>query len=72
MKKRYTISVPVEYVFGNLRNGHLEMIIEADNEEEARAEFDPRYADLIVDDWEVYEYGDPMMEDMEVLCVESN
>lgn len=48
------------------------MIIEADNEEEARAEFDPRYADLIVDDWEVYEYGDPMMEDMEVLCVESD
>lgn len=72
MKKRYTISVPVEYVFGHLRYGHLEMIIEADNEEEARAEFDPRYADLIVDDWEVYEYGDPMMEDMEILCVESD
>lgn len=72
MKKRYTISVPVEYVFGHLKYAHLEMIIEADNEEEARAEFDPRYADLIVDDWEVYEYGDPMMEDMEVLCVESD
>lgn len=72
MKKRYTISVPVEYVFGHLRYGHLEMTIEADNEEEARAEFDPRYADLIVDDWEVYEYGDPIMEDMEVLCVESD
>ena len=72
MKKRYTISVPVEYVFGHLRYGHLEMIIEADNEEEARAEFDPRYADLIVDDWEVYEYGDPVMENMEVLCVESD
>ena len=72
MKKGYTISVPVEYVFGNLRDGHLEMIIEADSEEEARAEFDPRYADLIVDDWEVYEYGDPIMEDMEILCVESD
>ena len=72
MKKRYTISVPVGYVFGHLRYAHLEMIIEADNEEEARAEFDPRYADLIVDDWEVYEYGDPIMEDMEILCVESD
>lgn len=72
MKKRYTISVPVEYVMGHLRYGHLEMIIEADNEKEARAEFDPRYADLIVDDWEVDDYGDPIMEDMEVLCVESD
>lgn len=72
MKKRYIISVPVEYVVGHLRDGHLEMIIEADNEEEARAEFDPFYADLIVDDWEVEECGKPMMKDMKVLCVESD
>lgn len=72
MKKRYTISVPVEYVMGRLRYGHLEMIIEADNEEEAKAAFNPRYADLIVDDWEVDDYGDPIMEDMEILCSDND
>lgn len=72
MKKRYTISVPVEYVMGHLRYGHLEMIVEADNAEEARAAFNPRYADLIVDDWEVEDYGDPMMEDMEILCTDND
>ncbi len=68
MKKLYTIIVPVEYVIGHLRYGHLEMIIGADSEEEARAAFDPRYADLVVDDWEVEDCGDPMMQDMEVFC----
>lgn len=68
MKKLYTIIVPVEYVQGYLKYGHLEMTIEADSEEEARAEFNPHFADLVVDEWEVDGYGDPMMEDMEVLC----
>lgn len=72
MKKLYTIIVPVDYVMGHLRYGHLEMTVEAENEEEARADFDPRYADLVVDDWEVEGYGDPMMEDMEIFCADND
>lgn len=63
---KFKINVDVDYVDGYLRYGHKEMIIEANNLEEAKRyldseenkEFFEEASDLIVDDYEVNDYGD--------------
>lgn len=56
--KKYNVVIGCEYVQGHLRYGHLEGVIEATSEEEAKAialaEHD--YFDLIVDDYSVDDY----------------
>ena len=70
MKKLYKISVPLEYIVGYIRYGHLEATIEAESQEEAITLFDPDFAEVIVDDCSIEECGDPILDSMTIECVE--
>lgn len=56
--KKYNVIIGCEYVQGHLRYGHLEGVIEATSEEEAKAIAlaMPEYLDLVVDDYRVDDY----------------
>lgn len=59
-KKQYEINVPVEYVIGHYKEGHLQTTIEADNEEEALAiakSRDEESFELIVDEEDLEDIG---------------
>jgi hypothetical protein len=60
--KRFKISVPLDYISGHLRAGHLEYEVVAETLEEAiklaMEEEDDGNGDLIVDDYEVNGCGD--------------
>ena len=71
--KRFKISIPLEYVMGHLRYGHLEYEVDADTFEEAMecimdgSEDDYEF---ILDDYEVNGYGDVEYDDAKVISVE--
>lgn len=62
--KEYKVNVPVDYITGHLRYGHLECEVEAESKEEA-LEKAKNYEDfdLVVDDYEVDSYGNKMWEE---------
>jgi hypothetical protein len=71
--KRFKISIPLEYVMGHLRYGHLEYEVDADTFEEAMERIMDGSEDdyeLIVDDWEVSDYGDVDYDDARIISVE--
>jgi hypothetical protein len=71
--KRFKISIPLEYIMGHLRYGHLEYEVDADTFEEAMERIMDGLEDdyeLIVDDWEVSDYGDVDYDDAKVISVE--
>jgi len=66
---RYKVTIPVDYVMGHLRYGHLEGVIEADSVEDIKnMDYDEirDYLDLVVDDYEIDDYGDADLNDMEI------
>lgn len=72
MSKVFKATVSVEYVQGHLRYGHLEMNM---NEEDYKYFLDLSESDkiiylrdgeLIVDEYEVYDYGDLEMDTLEI------
>lgn len=69
--KKYKVTIPVDYVQGHLRYGHLEGIVEVENEEELKKLIENKdvgeYLNIKVDDYSVYDYGD---EDYESLKYE--
>ena len=68
--KKFKINIPLDYVQGHLRNGHGEILVEAESEEEIREKIKNKEIDLydfglIVDDYEVDDYGIGSLEDIE-------
>lgn len=69
---KFKIRQEADYVFGHLRYGHREGVIEADSKEDALSKLQNEgyadYLDLKVDDYEVddVEYGDNEFEIEEV------
>jgi hypothetical protein len=59
---KFYVSADVDYVVGHLRYGHFEGVVEAESEEELKEMMKDRYfhhrLDLVVDDYEVDDYGD--------------
>lgn len=56
---KYIVEVPVDYVAGHIRYGHLEYNVEANSEEEAiEIAKQSGNGHLVVDDYEVDGYGE--------------
>lgn len=63
---KFKVICNLDYIMGHLSYAHLEDEIEAESAEELLQKFqDPRFkkifkenAELILDDWEIYETGD--------------
>ena len=68
---KFKVTANVDYVMGHLRYGHLEGIIEAKSEEKLKEMLkdpDVRYdLELVVDDYEVDDYGNISEFEYEVL-----
>ena len=63
--KKFRVCKDVDYVQGHLRNGHAEITIEAETEEEALEKAENCFNDdnfddyeIEVDDYEIDDYGD--------------
>lgn len=60
--KKYKVTIPLDYVQGHLRYGHLEGIVEVENEEELKKLIESKdvrdYLDMEIDDYSVDDYGD--------------
>lgn len=72
--KKFKINIPLDYVQGHLRYGHGEILVEAESEEEIREKIKNKEIDLydfglIVDDYEVDDYGIGSLEDIEIMEV---
>jgi len=67
--KKYKVTIPVDYVQGHLRYGHLEGIVKVENEEELKKLIENKeiedYLSIEVDDYRVEDYGDAMYEYLE-------
>ncbi|HHX67279.1 MAG TPA: hypothetical protein GX708_04380 [Gallicola sp.] len=67
--KEYKVTIPVDYVQGHLRYGHLEGIVEVENEEELKKLIESKeiedYLSIEVDDYSVEDYGDVKYEDLQ-------
>ena len=67
--KEYKVTIPVDYVQGHLRYGHLEGIVEVENEEELKKLIESKdiaeYLDIEIDDYSVDSYGDVQYEDLQ-------
>lgn len=70
--KKFTVSVPLDYIDGYLRLAHKEMIVEAESMEEAKQKvLDDKEnfideSDLILDDYEVNDFGDLDFDELEI------
>ena len=67
--KEYKVTIPVDYVQGHLRYGHLEGIVEVENEEELKKLIESKeideYLSIEVDDYSVEDYGDVQYENLQ-------
>ncbi len=67
--KKYKVIIPVDYVQGHLRYGHLEGIVEVENEEELKELIESKdirdYLNIEIDDYSVDYYGDEDYESLE-------
>ncbi len=67
--KEYKVTIPVDYVQGHLRYGHLEGIVKVENEEELKKLIESKeideYLSIEVDDYSVEDYGDVQYEGLE-------
>lgn len=68
--KKFYVTIPVDYVDGYLRYGHLEGIIEAENEVKAKEKAE-KMADsgdlcLVIDDYEIQNYDSPDFSSMTI------
>ena len=73
--KKYKVTIPVDYIMGYLKYGHLECELEAESKEEALEKVkNEKYldlnCDLVIDSFRVEDYGDKLWEDAEVKEVE--
>lgn len=72
MSKKYKLSVDVSYVQGHLRYGHLELELSEEEYKEftTLSESDKkimlRDGEMVVDEYEVYDYGDFEMDTLYV------
>lgn len=66
--KRFTFSLPVEYVQGHLRSGHYYGSVEAESLEEAIELITKNYDcfDFEVDDYRIDDIGSPFFDDLEI------
>ena len=65
--KKYKVKVPVDYVMGYLKYGHLECDVEAESKEEALEKaMDYDDFELVVDSYRVEDYGDKLWQDAEI------
>lgn len=77
MKKKVKFDIPLEYVIGHLRYGHKEGVLELTEEEFKKLQEDPLAfiytqdilcdLDLIIDDYEVDDYGGILKVNYEVV-----
>ncbi len=60
--KKFLVTADLGYVVGHLRYGHFEGIVKAESEEALKEmmkkENFPKYLDVVVDDYNVDNYGD--------------
>ena len=72
MSKKYKLSVDVDYVQGHLRYGHLELELSEEEYKEFTTLSDSdkkrmlRDGEMVVDEYEVYDYGDLEMDTLHV------
>lgn len=68
--KKFYVTIPVDYIDGYLRYGHLEGIIEAENEvkakEKAEKMVDSEDLCLVIDDYEIKNYDSPDFSSMTI------
>ena len=73
---KYFISVPVDYVVGHLRYGHLEGVVELQDDEintkEKLKKLIRNNCELLIDDWEIDSYGSLDMNELELRRVEND
>ena len=66
--KKFKVNIPVDYMQGYIYNGHIERFYEAETEEEAiEMAIDGKpslnhWVNIVADDYEVEDYGDPILE----------
>ena len=74
--KKYKVTIPVDYVQGHLRYGHLEGTVEVENEEELKKLIESKdirdYLDIEIDDYSVYDYGDEDYDSLKYKEVKEN
>lgn len=67
--KKFKVTIPLDYVQGHLRYGHLEAIVDAETAEEAEKmvkEAPLKHGWVEVDDYSIEDYGDFEFDNIEV------